>query len=405
MAIAVLKEAGGSDVEITELVQDASTTHQWQRPSFATIRVPLDRVSGDWEAARLKVYPDDETLDFHGKCVHVDDQADTRVGYRVATFASPSEIFEYRPVRDPDGDFSKPSIIETNVTGPQIVKAFIENSIAAGDGSPADCEGPMGITLGTFDTGGVSLKGAPTDWPMPGSALLALLVGTGQVDVVERPIDDGDNMAEISAYNGEYGADLTGDVSFEFRTGAHNAIACQRERDYRELMNKLWIYGGPRRKSRSDPAGDQHWWFNVTGTDPGLPDPPQSAILAAVEASRELHYERMLIRIFDARSDDEGAAFQDLYRRWWQMTTWLRVRGKTLVSVTPNRGIAPAFRTGDKIHVAAGTSFGGGFSGAQRIMEYSYRWTAHGPIELGPPIGKGMLGRPPVMTSMDGDIP
>jgi hypothetical protein len=402
MATAVLKEAGGSDVDVTQLVQDASVTHQWQRPSFATIRVPLDRVSGDWEAARLKVYPDDAELDFHGKCVDVDDQADERGGYRVGTFASASEIFEFRVVRDPDGDFSKPSIIATNVTGPQIVQAALTNSMVAGN--PALGEGPMGITLGTFETGGPNMTGAPTDWPMALADLFARLASTGHCDIVERPIDSGDNMAEVSAYNGLFGDDLSSSVRFEFATGLYNARACQRERDYRELMNKLWIYGGPRVKSKSDPAGDQHWDFNVTGTDPGLPDPPQSAILALVAASRALHYERMVVDIEDT-DDDAGETMRNLTRLRWQMLTSMRVRGKTLVSVTPNRGIAPAFRTGDKIHVAAGTSFAGGFSGTQRVQEYSYRFSARGPIELGPPIGKGMAGRPPVMTSMDGDLP
>lgn len=402
MPIAVLKEYGSTDVEITQLVQDASVTHQWQRPSFATIRVPLDRVSNDWEAARLKIYPDGSTLDFHGKCVDVDDQADENSGYRVATFASASEIFEYRVVRDPDGDFSKPSIIADNVTGPQIVQAALTNSMVTGD--PSLGEGPMGIVLGTFETGGTSMKGAPTDWPMSLSDLFARLVSTGQLDIVERPIESGGNLAEISAYNGNFGDDLSSSVRFDFATGTFNARACQRERNYRELLNKLWIYGGPRVKTSADPKGDQHWRFNVTGDDPGLPDPPQSAIAAAVSASRALHYERMLVEIDDA-DDDEGDAMRNLTRLRWQMTTWMRVRGQTLVSVTPNRGIAPAFRTGDKIHVAAGTRFAGGFSGTQRVQEFSYRWSATTPIELGPPIGRNMAGRPPVMTSMDGSLP
>lgn len=414
MATAILKEAGGSDIEITELVQDASVTHQWQRPSFATVRVPLDRVSGDWEAARLKVYPDDATLDFHGKCVDVDDQADERSpGYRVATFAAASEIFEYRVVRDPDGDFSKPAIIATNVTGPQIVEAALENSMVAGD--PALGEGPMGIALGTFETGGQNMSGAPVDWPMTLSELFARLVSTGHCDIVETFIDSGDNMSEISTYNGDYGDDLSESVRFEFATGLFNARACQRQRDYRELVNKRWTYGGQRKLSSRDPAGDQHWNWNITGSrlegapnvppGTGLPDPPQSAIAAAVSASRALHYERMVVEIEDADEDIEGDVLLGMSLLRWQMLTWMQVSGKTLVSVTPNRGIAPAFRTGDKIGVAAGTSFAGGFSGTQRVQEFSYRWTATTPVALGPPIGRGMVGRPPVMTSMDGTLP
>jgi hypothetical protein len=413
MPTALFREHGGPWVDLTYLVQDASVTHQWQRPSFSTIRVPLARVSGTWRGAELKVYPN-EDLDFRGRCVHVDDQGDERTMYRVATFASPSEIFEYRPVRDPDGDFSKPSIITDNVSGPQIVQAAIANSIDAGDSTPADCEGPMGIVTGTFEAGGVSLAGVPTDWPMSLSDLFARLVSTGEVDIVERPIEDEENMAEVSAYNGSYGEDLSASVSFEFATGSHNARACRRECDYRQIMNKLWTYGGPRQGTSRDPAGDQHWKWNITGSrlegapnvpaGTGLPDPPQSTIAAAIEESRLLHYERMMIDVVDADSDLAGVAALALELRRWQVLSWLRARGKTLVEITPQRGIAPAFRTGDKIHVAAGASFGGGFSGTQRVMEFSYRWSARSPIELASPVGKAVAGRPPVITSADAEI-
>ena len=39
------------------------------------------------------------------------------------------------------------------------------------------------------------------------------------------------------------------------------------------MCNKLWYFAGPRIQTPADPAGDQHWCFNVTGDDPRLPDP------------------------------------------------------------------------------------------------------------------------------------
>ncbi len=392
-------------VEMTETVLEGSVTHQHNRPSFASVRCPLDQVTGTWEGARLKVLADGSALDFHGSLVLMEDQGDEDTMYRVATFADPTFIFEYRPARDgaasgDPGDFSKPSFIERNATAPQMLQEILTQSMISGN--DADAEGPMGITLGTFATGGANLSGAPADWPMTIAQVIALLVDTGELDVVNVPIDDGTNMGQVSAYNGDYGADLSGSVSFEYATGSYNARGCRRTMDYKDLMNKLWIFGGPQSAVKQAPSGDQRWPFNITGDDPDLPDPPQSTIATAIAASRALHYQRMLIRIFDASSAAEGAASRNLYRRWWQMETWLRCRPKTLVHITPQRGIAPSFRTGDKISVSAGTTFGGGFSGTQRVMEFTYRWTEDGPIELGEPVGRA--GIPAVVTTADAEL-
>jgi hypothetical protein len=61
----------------------------------------------------------------------------------------------------------------------------------------------------------------------------------------------------------------------------------------------------------------------------------------------------------------------------------MRLQPKLIFAITPDRGIAPTFTTGDKINVS-----GFGISGEQRVMELTYRWTADGPIELGEPVGQ-----------------
>uniref|UniRef100_UPI0039836169 hypothetical protein n=1 Tax=Gaiella sp. TaxID=2663207 RepID=UPI0039836169 len=323
--------------------------------------------------------------------------------YTTATFADPTLIFESRPVRDgvgsgDVGDFTKPTVIARRKYGPQIMQEVL---LQSADGSnPADGEGPMGIALGSFATGGASLEGAPSDWPMSIAQLAALLVDTGELDIVNTPVDSGGNMGQVSCYNGDYGANLTGTVNFQYATGTRNAIGCRRTTDLRGLCNKLWIYLGPRKYKDDDPAfGEQHWRANITADDPALNvapyNPPQSTIIAARDASRAAHYVRMQIRIFDG---NESAA-RDLYRRWWQMESWLRARPQTLVHVTPQRGIKPAFRTGDLIGVTAGSRFRGGFSGSQRVMEYTYRWDTEGVVELGEPVA--MPGAPAVVTTAD----
>ncbi len=382
--------------DYTSSTLEGSVTHQHNRPSFASVKMP-SHVAPSGQPSRLKVVIGGG-LDFHGSLVHIEDQGDENAIYSTFTFADPTLIWEMRPARDADGDFSKPSFIENFVTGPQIVQEILSNSMVSGN--PAIGEGPMGITLGSFAGGGANLSGAPTDWPMSIAQVIQLLVETGKLDVVNTPIDSGGNMGSVSAYNGDYGSNLSGSVSFQFATGTHNARACRRTVDLKEIMNKLWIYLGPRIGTSEDPAGDQHWKANITGDDPLLPNPPQSTIAGAVTASRSAYYERMLIRIFDA-GENEAVASRELYRRWWQMETWLRYKPRTFVHLTPQRGIAPAFRTGDLIGVAAGSRFRGGFSGTQRVMEYTYRWDANGVVELGEPVG--MAGAPAIVTTGDAE--
>ena len=45
--------------------------------------------------------------------------------------------------------------------------------------------------MGSFATGGVSLEGAPMDWPMTIMEIANLLISTGQLDVVITPTDPG----------------------------------------------------------------------------------------------------------------------------------------------------------------------------------------------------------------------
>lgn len=395
--------------DTTSITLDGSTTHQHNRPSFVTVRQP-SALTPITETSRCKVVLDG-TLDFHGLLTHLEDVGETYAMYTQATFADPTLLFEMRPCRDgpgsgDKGDFSKPSFMQRNTTAPQMLQEILQQSLDGSD--PADGEGPMGITLGSFATGGVNLSGAPTDWPMTISQWIALMTETGELDVVNTPIDVGGNMGQVSAYNGDFGSNLTGSVRFEYGVGLFNASAARRTLDLRGLVNKLWIYGGPRKGTKNDPAGDQHWAFNITGDrlegapnvppGTGLPDPPQSAIAAAIADSRARFFTRMAIRIFDG---DETDNLLSVYLRWWQMESWLRAKPQTLVHVTPDPGIKPAFRTGDLIHTAATTQLRGGWSGTQRVMEYSYRWDETGVVRIAEPITQPGVVAPAIALTAD----
>ena len=228
------------------------------------------------------------------------------------------ELWQWRPARDADGDLSKPTFIQDFETGPQIMEEILINSEA--------WDGALNLDLGTFATGGLSLIGAPTDWPMTIMEVANLLISTGELDLVITPTDAGggsigQNMGTLDAYNGDYGTDLQSSVIFEYGTGLHNVRRLRWNEDMTQLCNKLRYYGGPRMQTAQDPAGDQHWCWNVTGTGPCFVGPAvhcddlpladaeeMIARYAIVEEclaeSRDDYDVRMDIKIWDALGDD-----------------------------------------------------------------------------------------------------
>ncbi len=106
----------------------------------------------------------------------------------------------------------------------------------------------------------------------------------------------------------------------------------------------------------------------------------------------------MEVRIYDGQGDDsdQPVAYRELYQRLWQEESWLRAVPRTLIHVTPVRmsdnmvlppGVNPvpvgAFDIGDLVTVTAGPIVRGGFTGAQRIYEYTVSWDEDGIVEVG----------------------
>lgn len=362
---------------VTSRVVEGSVSHTLNGRASATVKMPLDVAAGGIHSA---LYIDPGAGErFWGRVKHIDDQGDEDTGYTVFTAVDPGEILEYRPARDADGDFSLPSFMTDYPQGPLMLQAILQNSVTH--------EGPLGFSLGTFEGGGVNLSGLQTDWPMTIAEIAGLLVQTGEVDVVMSYSSSG---ATLSAYNGNYGNDLSGAVQFRYAMGAaSNCRGCRRTIDGSELMNKLWLYLGPK-------LDDQHWQGNITRDHPDLAALSGfGTVSSLINSSRSAYGQRMQIRIIDA---DYEAAYR-LYLHWWMRESLLRAQPKTLVHLTPHRGIAPAFGVGDRISVQAGTSFAGGFSGTQRVYQYTYRWDENGVVELGEPVGQA--GAPAVVTSAD----
>jgi hypothetical protein len=393
----------GTDVTGYTIV--GSATRRLNRPSQATVTVPIQNAVGD-VGSRLKILFNG-TLFHHGMIQMIEDSADENTGYTQYNSTDPMEILLWRPVRDGDdsptpGNLITPSVLTRKQFGGPIMEEILGASISTGAGPPTASEGPLFMALGSFATGGPDVSGAPCTWPMTIADLISLLTSTGALDVILTPIDSGGNMAVVDTYNGDYGNDLSGSVIFDFATGSRNVRNIRQSVDLSNSVNKLQYFAGPKLTT-------ERYQWNITGDDPCLNDPSaynQAAIAARRTASQGSYGVRMEIQEFDVdvpfnEKDYSGGvppfpnfcvggvySKQDptryLYRRLWQLESWIRAVPRTLVHVTPTRETEiGSFDIGDIVGVNAGSEFRGGFSGAQRIYEYTISWDNDGVLALG----------------------
>ena len=95
----------------------------------------------------------------------------------------------------------------------------------------------------------------------------------------------------------------------------------------------------------------------------------------------------MEIQIFDATDDDcvpgWGTFGRDLYRNRWETESWIRYQPRNLIHITPTRETEiGTFDIGDLVGVEASAAVRGGFSGAQRVYEYTVNWDEDGVLAL-----------------------
>ena len=396
------------EIDVTGYALAGSSTRRLNRPSQAQVRLPMQNAIGG-VGSLLKVYFGG-VLHHHGRVLLCETEADEDTGYTVYNSTDPLELWQHRPVRDPPGsldpgDMSNPTIVGDNVYGPQIVQAMIDGSenVAL---IPSKAEGPTFLAAGAFAAGSADLTGVPVDWPMTMADLATLLVGTGTTDIVITPIELTDsgftcggatvyNYGQIDVYNGDYGTDLSGTVAFQYGMGAYNVRALRWNEDMTNMCNKLWYYIGPRVPTIDDPDSLQHWRANVTASanfdpcvcvNPPACDTPndirdnivalQGTGCGAPGDSRGDFGVRMDIKTFDAEGDQNTPLIgYCLYKNLWLREAWLRLQPQTLVHVTPTRDTAIGdFDIGDLVLVEASPAVRGGFSGVQRVYEYTVSW-------------------------------
>jgi hypothetical protein len=390
----VLRKRDGTPLaDITSISYGKRVRVALSRPRMVSFRVPSDS-DLIWTLADdglpylctgyRQILVTLDTVGLYANCIvwALEDEGDEDMAYTRVTCWDPMMIWPKRPARDPDGDFTDPTFMKDNMTGPAILQAILDASENAGIGPPDDAEGDLfvDITTGNWPGGGVDLSAAPTNFPMYIGTIAGLLMSSGQLDVRVVPTDNGAEMGRVDTYNGNWGTNLTGSVHLDYATGDFNASTLHRTEDMTDTANKIWRYLG----SRQDL---QHWRANVTGDDPFLPGnslngvgtpggpgiggalptrpnygiagPPQLGDL--IQASRDGIGVLMEFQIADDQGGEDSV--RPLQRRIWQMESLFRVNPRRQVFLTPARaglGISNPvelgdFNEGDLIAINVGT--------------------------------------------------
>lgn len=368
-----------------------SYTRRLNRPSQATVRCPM-WAAGGGAGSRLKIVVDG-VLRFHGFVMDTETDTGEDTGYTVYNAMDPMELWQWRPVRDYDGltpgNFIDPYILIDNESGPQIVQAMIlasENPALI----PTAAEGPLFLSIGTVETGGQDLSGAPANWPITMMEMASLLTSTGELDIVINPIDSGGNMGQINLYNGDYGTDLSGSVVFQYGFGARNVRQVRWNQDLSNVRNKIQYFYGPKETTR-------RYKSNTTADDPCLDVQigagPMADLISRRDDSRAAYGVRMEIQEFDVdtlikEQQPQGTcveldARKILFRRLWFLESWIASVPREIIHITATRGThIHSFDIGDLIRVSASTDVRGGFDGVQRVYEYTIAWDNEGVMEL-----------------------
>lgn len=395
-------------VEWTDVSISGSWTPRLNRPAQAQVTIPMEYNAGDC-GDLLKITLDDGEIVFHGPILNMETDTGKDGGTTVYNAQDHMELWKWRPVRSNDGDFTKPvgslttgeDLFFDHMYAPDIVQGMLSNSISNsgphGGNPPEDAEGPIFLNITSITSGGALIKAAPVDWPMTIADLFSLLVSTGQVDAIITYTDPGGGVTgNLDLYPGNYGTNLSGSVTFEYGTGARTISDVRWNRDMSQMVNKYWIFGGPRIKTASDAASEQHWCFNITGDDPDLAKPPwgksvnadNSQFIGAdnplgekIYNSRQDYGVRMKIDVFDGYDEDcipgIGNPGRTLYQYQWQIFSWFSADPREIVHITPaDDTFIGCFGIGDLIGVDITSDVKGGISGTQRVYQYTVSWEA-----------------------------
>jgi hypothetical protein len=312
------------------------------------------------------------TLVFNGLLRRIRVRGDGERASAICTFFDPMILWPWRRVRDDTGNFSKPTF-PNPVTVGELLFAALSNSEAYENGGVGS---EVFVALGT-DTSTENVYSALGNFPLSIGELASLLASTGMGEWFISPsnVASSTTLGTLNVAD-RMGTDKSATIAFEYGTGAHNVAEAQYDEDASYFCNALWYF--------FDKIDDQHWNANITRDDPYFPDPPDTALQAAIDASRSAYGYWQDMRFFDevditgSLSDppDPLAADRMLWRRLWQFEQSLRLRPKRLAFGVPTEE-APRpwddWFLGDWVTIDYAGLGIAGVAGRQRIYGFSVR--------------------------------
>lgn len=372
--------------DITPYCQQIAWKPVLSRPAQARVRFPSQYVSYTEGVSELQITHDGATK-FVGPIWYSEASGDADIAYTELTAWDHMLYLTKRMCKtgtgyvlpDPNPDhepgpcnLADPTqVLEDEVTAPAIMAAFVQATI--------DCDpGAYQLFVGSVAGGGIDVTGLPVAWPMNIDQIREVLLQTGQLDVVITP---GSGQSAISFYNGDYGSDLSGSISYDYGTGNFNAQVATLTVDMEDVLNALWYLMGPKRPEY--PYDIQHWAGSITPTAPHQGGVWPPAVLARIALSRSNYGYMQWIDVKDTQGDARTiAAIRPLFEAQWANEAFLRAIPRNFASVKPERGVFPDFVPGDRIGVSAGSILGTPFSGVQRVYEFEVVQDANGVAEV-----------------------
>ena len=384
----VLRDRLQNDLaDISAIAFDKKLHRRLNRPAVATCRVPSGNAlvytiyGGDgWgdpylaEGTRLlavyqRATPSSPWVIVHqGVVWYLEEAGDENTVYTDITSMDPLAFWPMRPVRDSTGNLISPEFGDP-ISGPALVKAIALNSEQAGDGTAADCEGPLFLDIGggDYDLSGVNMTPDKVmDWPFTMGDMLTMLTDTGLCDVWVDPIDSpGSNKIGRLNAKTTAGSDRPS-IHFDYGLGDYSIAQIRRSKSVDSVCNKLWYYLGPRRSR-------DRWAGNITGTQTAAGGHTDMSDLVSLTSNSRSRYGVMMqIRIYDHIGAENTGRL--LYERLWRQETTLRARSREMLYVTPKRNAIfgpQELKLGDVIRVNASSIIRQGFTNAaQRIYGY-----------------------------------
>lgn len=362
-----------NEVDVTEFVQEIRWKPRWNDVHSAVITFPGAFMSAPVGADLLLTQGGNI---YRGEVWQAEASGEPDIGNVQASSWDYSIWLRTRMCKTADGDMTDlKSVVDANVTGPEIAAAFVQNVIDydATESSVGNPPVPSGsappVIINDVETGGVDLTSTPMAFPMTIDRMFRLLSSTGQL-VVERV--PGPSGFTLLNFRNPYTNDVSGSVQYNYGNGAFNSQVAQYVRDADSIANALWYFVGRRRE-------DGRWPGSITATAPNTEgDTWPAALLDRLIDSRAEWGFSQEIQILDDTGDEND--IREMFEERWANEAWVRAQPAEFGSVLPQDGTVPNFALGDIIGISGDSSLNGGFTADQRVYGWDITEDADGVI-------------------------